>query len=95
MLRGSHARQFEEFLKLDAERRQQQARQQISGLGFGYKQQNFSDYDGPPHSQYAIQMDPRNVPMNPMDNYPSRPHGGYTDFQCQRRDGYGKNYGRY
>ncbi|KAK4800009.1 hypothetical protein SAY86_025374 [Trapa natans] len=95
ILKGSHARQFEEFLQFDAERHQQQACQQISGSGFGYKQQKFSEYDRLSHPQYAIQMDPRNVPMNPMDNYPSRSHGAYTEFQLQRHDGYGKNYGRY
>ncbi|KAK4777044.1 hypothetical protein SAY86_005732 [Trapa natans] len=95
ILKGSYARQFEEFLQLDAERHQQQAHQQISSSGFGYNQQFFSDYDRLPHPQYTIRMDPQNDPVNLMDNYPSRPHGACTEFQHRRHDGYGKNYGQY
>ncbi|KAF3972048.1 hypothetical protein CMV_004401 [Castanea mollissima] len=45
-LRGTHAKQWEEFLQLDAQRRQQQPRQPMPTSGFGgYKQHGYSDYD--------------------------------------------------
>ena len=46
-LRGTHTKQWEEFLQLNAQRRQQQAHQQMPTSGFGgYKQHGYSDYDG-------------------------------------------------
>lgn len=101
MVRETQASEWEKFLQLDANRRQQQkARQQFPGSGFGgYKQQGFSDYESPTNLHYGgsnIHMDSRNASMNPIENYPSsRPHSGYGEFQRQRRDGYGKNYSRY
>lgn len=98
MLRSMHAKQWEEFLQLDAQRRQQQARQQMSGSGFGsYKQPAYSDYDGPvnnPHYVEAnVSIDSRGRYTNSMENY-SRPHSSYGEFQRSRRDDFGKAYNR-
>ncbi|KAI7982480.1 hypothetical protein LOK49_LG15G00085 [Camellia lanceoleosa] len=98
---GTHAKQWEEFLQLNAQRRQQQARQQISTSGFGgYKQPSYSEYDdsnGNPHyAEASVPMESRGRYPNPMDNYPSsRPHDPYGDFQRQRREDCGKAYTRY
>ncbi|XP_057482902.1 uncharacterized protein LOC130769692 isoform X2 [Actinidia eriantha] len=101
ILRGTHAKQWEQFLQLDAQRRQQRARQQISTSEFGgYKQPNYPEYDNPSgNAHYAggsIPMDSRGRYPNPIDNYASaRPQDTYGDFQRQRRDDYGKAYNRY
>ncbi|KAK4848721.1 hypothetical protein QYF36_016503 [Acer negundo] len=99
LLRGVHAKQWEDFLQVDAQRRQQQARQQMSASGYGgYKQHNYPDYDGEPNAHYAgasLPMDSRGRYPNPIENYPSRPHDTYGEFQRQRRDDYGKPYNRY
>uniref|UniRef100_A0A5B7C190 CCHC-type domain-containing protein n=1 Tax=Davidia involucrata TaxID=16924 RepID=A0A5B7C190_DAVIN len=101
ILRGMHAKQWEEFLQLDAQRRQQRARQKMSTSGFGgYKQPSYPEYDssaGNPHYAGAnLPMDSRGRYPNPMENYPSsRPHDTYGDFQRQRREDYGKAYNRY
>ncbi|KAL2525169.1 Zinc knuckle (CCHC-type) family protein [Abeliophyllum distichum] len=45
MLRGAHAKQWEEFLQVDVQRRQQ-ARQHISASGYSdYKQPSYPEYD--------------------------------------------------
>ncbi|GFZ19318.1 zinc knuckle (CCHC-type) family protein [Actinidia rufa] len=101
ILRGTHAKQWEQFLQLDAQRRLQRARQQISTSEFGgYKQPNYPEYDNPSgNAHYAggsIPMDSRGRYPNPIDNYASaRPQDTYGDFQRQRRDDYGKAYNRY
>ncbi|KAK3194315.1 hypothetical protein Dsin_025625 [Dipteronia sinensis] len=99
LLRGVHAKQWEDFLQVDAQRRQQQARQQMSASGYGgYKQHNYPDYDGEPNAHYAeasLPMDSRGRYPNPIENYPSRPHDTYGEFQRQRRDNFGKPYNRY
>ncbi|KAK2649716.1 hypothetical protein Ddye_017205 [Dipteronia dyeriana] len=99
LLRGVHAKQWEDFLQVDAQRRQQQARQQMSDSGYGgYKQHNYPDYDGEPNAHYAessLPMDSRGRYPNPIENYPSRPHDTYGEFQRQRRDDFGKPYNRY
>lgn len=99
-LRGMHAKQWEEFLQLDAQRHQQQAREQMSASGFGgYKQHNYSGYDGsstnPHYAGASLPMDSRGRYPNPMENYPSRPHDTYGGFQRQRREEFGKAYNRY
>lgn len=98
ILRGMHAKQWEEFLQFDAQKHQQQARQQMPGPGFGgYKQQGYSDFDGSVNPQYAgggIPVESRNIYPNQMETYPSRLQGAYGDFQRQRQ-GYGKTYTRY
>ncbi|KAG8488812.1 hypothetical protein CXB51_016822 [Gossypium anomalum] len=80
--------------------RQQQARQQMSASSFGaYKQQGYSEYDGPSvHAHYAgagLPMDSRGRYPNPMENYSSRLHDSYGEFQRQRREDFGKAYNRY
>ncbi|GKU87059.1 hypothetical protein SLEP1_g1510 [Rubroshorea leprosula] len=99
MLRGSQAKQWEDFLKFDAQRRQQQARQQMSASGFGaYKQQAYSEYDGSSVNHHAganLPMDSRGRYPTPMENYSSRPHDSYSEFQRQRREDFGKAYNRY
>ncbi|KAM3687317.1 hypothetical protein ACB098_10G068800 [Castanea mollissima] len=99
-LRGTHAKQWEEFLQLDAQRRQQQPRQPMPTSGFGgYKQHGYSDYDGtsanPHYAGANLAMDSRSRYPNPMENYSSRPNENFSDFQRQRREDYGKVYNRY
>ncbi|KAL6968658.1 hypothetical protein U1Q18_034455 [Sarracenia purpurea var. burkii] len=101
MVRGTHVKQWEEFLQLDAQRRQQRARQQISTSGFGaYKQASYPEYDNPSGNAHypgaSVPMDSRGKYSNLADNYASsRPHDSYGDFQRQRREDYGKAYNRY
>ncbi|XAR61436.1 hypothetical protein NMG60_11035137 [Bertholletia excelsa] len=101
ILRGTHAKQWEEFLQVDAQRRQQRAPQQISASGFGgYKQPNYPEFDNTvnnvPYAGASIPMDSRGRYPNPMSNYASsRPHEPYGDFQRQRREHYGRAYNRY
>ncbi|KAJ8747170.1 hypothetical protein K2173_013153 [Erythroxylum novogranatense] len=100
LLRGTHARQWEEFIQVDAHRRQQQTQQQMSAPSFGgYKQHAYADYDG---SSTNPQYVGSNLPIDPsarypsnVENYPSRPHDTYGEFQRQRRDNFGKAYNRY
>ncbi|GMY17080.1 hypothetical protein FCV25MIE_12319 [Fagus crenata] len=99
-LRGTHTKQWEEFLQLNAQRRQQQAHQQMPTSGFGgYKQHGYSDYDGtsanPHYAGANLAMDSRSRYPNPMQNYSSRPHENFSDFQRQRREDYEKPYNRY
>ena len=99
ILRGTHAKQWEEFLHLDAQRRLQRTRQQISGFG-GSKQPTYPEYDSPagnaPYAGANIHMDSRGRYPNTTDNYASsRPHDTYGDFQRQRRENYEKTYNRY
>ncbi|CAN4127633.1 unnamed protein product [Withania somnifera] len=101
ILRVEHAKQWDEFLQLDALRRQLVAGQRVSASGFGgYNQQSHQEYEntaGNPHySGPNLPMEPRGRYPNPMDNYhPSRPHDSYNDFQHQRRDDFGKAYNQY
>ncbi|KAF5462391.1 hypothetical protein F2P56_018401 [Juglans regia] len=99
-LKGTHAKQWEEFLQIDAQRRQQQAPRQLPSSGFGgYKQRGYSEYDGPlANPQYAganLALDTRSQYSNPMENYTSRPRDKFGAFQRQRREEYGKPYNRY
>lgn len=101
LLRVMHAKQWEDFLQLEAQRRpQQQAPPQISTSGYaGYKQQGFSNYDGssanPHYSGNNLAVDSMNRYPNHMENYPSRPHENFGEFQRQRREDYGKNFGEF
>ncbi|XP_024189211.1 uncharacterized protein LOC112193343 isoform X1 [Rosa chinensis] len=99
-LRGMHAKQWENFLQLDAQRRQQQAHQQMPTAGFGsYKSHNYAEYDSPaanPHySGPTLAMDSRSRYPHTMENYPSRPHDNFGEFQRQRHEDYGRGYNRY
>ncbi|TQE11478.1 hypothetical protein C1H46_002853 [Malus baccata] len=96
-LRGMHAKQWEDFLQLDAQRRQQQANQQMSTSGFGgYKSHNYSEYDSssanPQYARESLAMDSRSryPNPNPMETYPSRPRDNFGEFQRQRHEGYGR-----
>lgn len=97
MLRVTHTKQWEEFLQVDAQRRQQQAIQQISSGYGGYKQQNFHEYDGPtvnPHySGTNLPLESRNRFSDTMESYPTRPHDNFGEFQ--RRGEFAKAYNRY
>ncbi|XP_021644832.2 uncharacterized protein LOC110638545 [Hevea brasiliensis] len=99
VLRGTHTRQWEEFLQVEAQRRQQQSCQQMPTSGFsGYKQHVFCDYDGSTNPHYpgaGLPMDSRVRYPNHVENYSSRPHDGYGEFQRQRREDFGKAYNRY
>ncbi|XP_050237711.1 uncharacterized protein LOC126687261 [Mercurialis annua] len=100
ILRGTHTRQWEEFLQLDSQRRQQQVRQQMPASGFsGYKQPTYSDYDGssanPHYTGTSLPMDSRTRYSNHVESYPSRPHDNYGELQRQRREDFGKAYNRY
>ncbi|KVI12550.1 uncharacterized protein LOC112507376 isoform X2 [Cynara cardunculus var. scolymus] len=98
MLRAMHAKQWEEFLQLDAQQREQRVRQHMPTSGFdGYKQDSYSEYDNAVGNPYAanMQMDLR-VRYSDVDNYPSsRSHDNYGDFQRQRHEEYGKAYNRF
>ncbi|GAB2234539.1 hypothetical protein Droror1_Dr00003794 [Drosera rotundifolia] len=99
-LRASHAKQWDEFLLMDARRREQKAaQQQPPSSGFGaYMRTSYSNYDSSSVKHHfpggTFPMDPRGRYPNPMENYPqARPHEAYNDFQRQRpRDDYGRAY---
>ncbi|KAJ6879850.1 hypothetical protein NC652_033240 [Populus alba x Populus x berolinensis] len=100
ILRGTHTRQWEEFLQCNAQIHQQQPRQPISVSGFGgHKQHSYSEYDGSSANPYyagnSLHMDSRARCSNDMENYSSRPHDTYDEFQHQRCEAFGKAYNRY
>ncbi|XP_010468966.1 PREDICTED: uncharacterized protein LOC104749085 [Camelina sativa] len=104
-LRGMNAKQWDEFLQLDAQRRQQQARQQNSGLSYGNYRQfpPYAEFDDgysanpPPYGGNNVPMDSQGRYPNHVKNYPSRNQDNNygTGFQRQRREDYGKAYNRY
>ncbi|KAK7255665.1 hypothetical protein RIF29_29082 [Crotalaria pallida] len=97
MLRMNHTKQWEEFLQVDAQRRELSAIQQISSDYGGYKQQNFPEYDGPAvnahYSGTNIPSESRSRFSDSMGNYPSRPHDNFGEFQT--RGDFAKTYNRY
>lgn len=100
ILRGRHTRLWEEFLQRDSQMHQQQAQQPIHVSGFGgYKQDSYSEYDGssanPHYAGASVPMDSRARYPNNVENYPSRLHDTYGEFQRQKCDGFGKAYHRY
>ncbi|KAD3068718.1 hypothetical protein R6Q59_017259 [Mikania micrantha] len=97
MMRAMHAKQWEEFLQVDAQRRQQSERRHMAAPGFdGYKQSEYGNVVGNPYGGGNMPMDLR-VRYPDVDNYPSsRSHDNYGDFQSQRlEEDYGKAYNRY
>ncbi|KAF6168592.1 hypothetical protein GIB67_005204 [Kingdonia uniflora] len=102
ILRGTQAKQWEEFLQIDTQRRQQ-ARQRILTSGFtGYDHSGYSEYDRSstnPHyvGASSIPTDSRdNRYPFPVEKYPdSRTHDSFNDFQRRRHEDYGKTYNRY
>ncbi|KAL8539749.1 hypothetical protein ACS0TY_001385 [Phlomoides rotata] len=99
MLKSSHANMWEEFVRLEGQRRQQQARQNISASGFGgYKQPNYSEFDNSSGNLYhsGPGTHSRGRYSNATDSYPSsRPHSSYDDLQRHRRDDFGQKCSRY
>ncbi|GAB4830597.1 hypothetical protein Ancab_020363 [Ancistrocladus abbreviatus] len=101
MLRSTHAKQWDEFLQIDARKQQQQARQQMTGYGLGgYKQSTYSDFDNlsvnPHFAGGSVPVETRGRYPNPMENYPSsKPRDTYGEFQRQRPEDYGRAYNRY
>ena len=94
MMRGMHLKQWEEFLQLDIQRQQQQARYNA------YNQPAYPEYNqSSKDAQYGgpnFPMDSRNMHPFPSEDYPaSRPHDLYGDFQRQRQDDFGRAYSRY
>ncbi|XP_058077955.1 uncharacterized protein LOC131226206 [Magnolia sinica] len=101
ILRGMHAKQWEEFLQLNMQR-QQRAHQHVSAPSYDtYNQPNYPDYDrssGNPHYMGAnVPMELRGRYPYPVENYSSSrpPHDSYSEFQRQRHEDYGKTYNRY
>ncbi|KAG6644945.1 hypothetical protein CIPAW_08G087500 [Carya illinoinensis] len=99
-LKGMHAKQWEEFLQIDAQRHQQQAPRQLPSSGFGgYKQRGYSEYDGtlanPHYAGANLALDTRSQYSNSVENYTPRPRDKFGAFQRQRRTDYGKPYNRY
>lgn len=99
VLRGTHAKQWEDFLHLDIQRYQQHALHQMPAPGFGaFKRQAYSDYDGssvnPPYAGGSFSMNSTGGYPSPLENYPSRAQGSYGEFQHQRHEGYGSAYNR-
>ncbi|CAJ2631896.1 unnamed protein product [Trifolium pratense] len=97
LLSATHAKQWEDFCQLDAQRRQQHSIQQMSPGYRGYKQQNFADYDrspvNPPFVGTNLPLESRNRFSNSMEPYPTRPHDNFGEFQ--RRGDFAKAYNRY
>ncbi|XP_043724992.1 uncharacterized protein LOC122671687 isoform X1 [Telopea speciosissima] len=96
ILRGMHAKQWEEFLQLDIQR--QRARQHMSASGFGgYNHPSYSDYSrssgNPSFAGANLPMDSRGRYPYPVENYPtSKPHDAYGEFQRQRHEDFGKAF---
>lgn len=93
IMRGQHMKQWEDFLQLSIQRRQQ-ARYNA------YNQSAYPEYDQLSRdSQYGLPnlpVDSRNRQSFSGEEYPpSRPQDVYGDFQRQRHDEFGRAYGRY
>ncbi|XP_026446284.1 uncharacterized protein LOC113346943 isoform X2 [Papaver somniferum] len=108
---GVHAKQWEEFLQLDIQRREQQAARQLS-LAQGYSTGGSGRYGRPGYQDYDLSAGGnahyggaslpavaiRDKYPYPVESYtPSRAHDVYSsgDFQRQRHEDYGKTYNRY
>ncbi|MFS7976230.1 putative transcription factor interactor and regulator CCHC(Zn) family [Helianthus anomalus] len=99
-IREMHAKQWEEFLRFETNKRQPETRQEMPNVGFGgYRNNNHYDYGdaaaaGNPYIN-NMQMESRSRHPE-IDNYPSlRPGNNYNDFQRQRHEDYGEAYNRY
>ncbi|KAL5155805.1 hypothetical protein HKD37_19G054807 [Glycine soja] len=98
LVRVTQAKQLEEFLQLDAQRRRQQVGQQMSSGYRGFKQQSFPEYDGstanpPTYAGSNIPLESRNRFSGNMETYPNRPHDNFGEFH--RRGDFAKAYNRY
>ncbi|XP_010523915.1 PREDICTED: uncharacterized protein LOC104802145 [Tarenaya hassleriana] len=93
-VRDMNAKQWEEFLQLDAQRRQQQARQQMSALSYGScRQFPYTEFEGystnPSHGGSNVATDSKGRYPNHVENYPARHYDNYGGFQR------GKHYNPY
>ncbi|XP_073305432.1 uncharacterized protein [Primulina huaijiensis] len=101
VLKDTHAKIWEEFLRLEGQRRQQRALHRVPVSGFGgYKQPSYQDFDNSTgnihHAGPSVPMDSRGRYQSAMDSYPtSRPPDTYVEVQRHRRDDFGKAYNRY
>ncbi|KAJ6806176.1 uncharacterized protein M6B38_176300 [Iris pallida] len=90
-LRGMHLKQWEEFLQLDAQRRQQ-ARHNA------YNQPAYPEYNQSRDAHYGgtnLSTDSRSRHPYRGQDYPaSRPHDVYGDLEHQKHDDFGRSYGR-
>ncbi|KAL1832984.1 hypothetical protein DCAR_0103023 [Daucus carota subsp. sativus] len=99
-LREMHAKQWEEFLHLNTQRKQERAVEQLSNSRYaGYRQPGYSDFDGYEASaHYGGNLAPesRGRYQNSVETFPpSRSHDAYGDYQRQRHEEFGKAYNRY
>ncbi|GER28053.1 zinc knuckle (CCHC-type) family protein [Striga asiatica] len=91
-LMGTHANMWDEFLRVEGQRRQE-TRLQVPAVGFGgYKQSGYVELNtssGNPHHSGDV--------MHSRGRYPNAVDHGYPyeDFQRQRRDDFGRPYHRY
>ncbi|XP_073130382.1 uncharacterized protein [Henckelia pumila] len=100
VLKDSHAKLWEEFLQVEGQRRQQQARHRVPVSGYGdYKQPSFQDFDNSSgnhhHAGPSVPMDSRGRYQSAMESYPSSRPDTYVEVQRHRRDDFGKAYNRY
>ncbi|XP_061366194.1 uncharacterized protein LOC133309438 [Gastrolobium bilobum] len=97
LMRATHTKHWEEFLQLDAQRRQQQTIQPMPSGYRGYKQHNYSEYDGstvnPTYAGTNLPLESRNRFSDTMESYPTRAHDNFGEFQ--RRGDFAKAYNRY
>ncbi|CAH9084472.1 unnamed protein product [Cuscuta epithymum] len=102
-LKGTYAKQREELIQIDGQRRMQPStslqNMHASGFGHPYNQTVYTEYPNPAgnthYSESILPTDSRSRYPNPMEGYPpSRPHDSFGDFR-QRRNDYGKSFNRF
>lgn len=98
-LREMHAKQWEEFLHLNTQRKQERAHEQLPNSRYGgYRQPGYSECDGyEANSHYGGNLAPesRGRYQNSVESFPPRSHDAYGDFQRPRHEEFGKAYNRY
>ncbi|KAK1376679.1 hypothetical protein POM88_032872 [Heracleum sosnowskyi] len=81
-LREKHAKQWEEFLHLTTQRKQERAHEQLSN----------SSYEANSHCGGNSAPESRGRNQNSVETFPpSRSHDAYGDFQHQRHEEFGKS----
>ncbi|XP_031504747.1 uncharacterized protein LOC116267260 [Nymphaea colorata] len=97
-LRVSHAKQWEEFLHADMQRRQQAHHHLPESTYSSYSRPGFPDYEGTATASHYSSS----LPVDSRSRYPfsdsystARPQDLYGEFQHQRREDYRKTYDRY
>ncbi|KAF3781460.1 hypothetical protein EJ110_NYTH37053 [Nymphaea thermarum] len=98
VLRVSHAKQWEEFLHADTQRRQQAHHHLPESTYSSYSRPGFPDYEGTATASHYSSS----LPVDSRSRYPfsdsystARPQDLYGEFQHQRREDYRKTYNRY